>query len=81
MNRFTLAVLGLALLGAGACENLSERENRALVGGGVGAAGGAAAGGLTGSSPAAGAAIGGGAGAATGALTKKGDIPGEELLD
>jgi hypothetical protein len=43
--------------------------DRALSGGGLGAAGGAAVGALTGTSVLGGAAIGGAAGAATGALT------------
>lgn len=78
--RTAFGVLGLALLLTGACENLSEQQNRALVGGGVGAAGGAAVGGLTGGSATTGALIGGAAGAATGALTRRGDLPGEDIF-
>ena len=59
----------IIVLGAGlaACGNTTG--DRALSGGGLGAAGGAAIGALTGTSVLGGAAIGGAAGAATGALT------------
>lgn len=80
MTRLMTGLLGLALMALVGCENLSDQQNRALVGGGIGAAGGAAIGGLTGNSPTTGALIGGGAGAATGALTRRGDIPGEEII-
>lgn len=62
-----VAVLALAL---SACSNLSDREQRALSGGAIGAAGGAVAGALLGN-PAAGAAAGGAAGAAAGALINR----------
>lgn len=82
MKRLIVTVAaGMGLLAMAACENLSEQQNRALVGGGIGAAGGAVGGQILGGRPGTGALIGGAAGAATGALTKEGDIPGEELLD
>lgn len=61
---------GLILISAllvTACSGLSNREQRALTGGAVGAAGGAAVGAIVGN-PWAGAAIGGAAGTAAGAL-------------
>lgn len=60
-----ITVLGLA---AG-CANLSEREQRTLTGGAIGAAGGAAVTAITGGSLILGSLIGAGAGAAIGALT------------
>jgi osmotically inducible lipoprotein OsmB len=60
----TLALLALGLAGCG-----QTTGERALSGGGIGAAGGAAVGALTGTSLLGGAVIGGAAGAATGALT------------
>ena len=63
-------VAGLALAGCG-----ESRGDRALSGGGMGAAGGALLGAIVpGFSPLTGALIGGAAGAATGALTDKNDI-------
>lgn len=63
-------VAGLALSGCG-----ESRGDRALSGGGMGAAGGALLGAIVpGFSPLTGALIGGAAGAATGALTDKNDI-------
>lgn len=79
--RAPLPILGLAALSLAACENLSQEQNRALVGGGVGATGGALLGGIVADDPLAGAALGAAAGAAVGALTEEGDVPGEELLD
>ena len=61
---FTIIALAVGL---SACGNTSG--DRALSGGGLGAAGGAAIGALTGTSVLGGAALGGVAGAATGALT------------
>jgi osmotically inducible lipoprotein OsmB len=67
-----LAIAVLITLGLAACgETTGER---ALSGGGIGAAGGAAVGALTGSSVLGGALIGGAAGAATGALTSPSQI-------
>ncbi len=63
--------LGLAL-GLSACGQ--STGDRALSGGGIGAAGGAAVGALTGTSVLGGAALGGAAGAATGALTSPGTV-------
>ncbi|MGM0583876.1 MAG: hypothetical protein ACQEUZ_04435 [Pseudomonadota bacterium] len=51
-----------------------SQGDRALSGGGLGAAAGAAGSALTGGSPAAGAVVGGAAGAAAGALTDPEDI-------
>ena len=63
-------VAGLALAGCG-----ESRGDRALSGGGMGAAGGALLGAIVpGFSPLTGALIGGAASAATGALTDKNDI-------
>lgn len=67
----TLGVLGLAgalMMGCG-----DRPGERALTGGGIGAAGGAAAGAALGS-PGTGALLGGAAGAATGALTDRRDL-------
>ena len=67
----TLGVLGLAgalMMGCG-----DRPAERALTGGGIGAAGGAAAGAALGNAGA-GALLGGAAGAATGALTDRSDL-------
>ncbi len=69
---FAAAVLGLALVGTTACENMSRMEQRALSGGAIGAAGGAAVGAITGGSLLTGALVGGAGGAAIGALTTPG---------
>lgn len=61
-----LAVLILALAG---CSGMSEREQRTLSGGAIGAAGGVAIGALTGGSALLGGVVGGAGGAAIGALT------------
>jgi hypothetical protein len=64
-------VVALLCLGALAgCSNMSQREQRTLSGGALGAAGGAVIGAVTGSWVA-GALIGGAGGAAVGALTSK----------
>ncbi|WP_298379433.1 hypothetical protein [Azospirillum sp.] len=71
-TRRTATGLALLVMAAGAlagCENLSRRENNALVGGGVGAAGGAVIGSVTGGSAIYGGLLGGAAGAAVGALS------------
>jgi osmotically inducible lipoprotein OsmB len=70
MRRVMAVLLGLGLMGAVGCANLTPRQQRALSGGAIGAAGGAALGAITGGSPALAAAIGGAGGAATGALIK-----------
>jgi hypothetical protein len=62
-----ISAIGLIALGLAACSD--PRGQRALIGGGIGAAGGAGIAALTGGSPLAGAAIGGAGGAAVGALT------------
>jgi hypothetical protein len=66
-TRLRLAAALLLGLGLAACAD--PVGQRALVGGGIGAAGGAGIAALTGGSPLAGAAIGGAGGAAIGALT------------
>jgi hypothetical protein len=64
-------VVALVCLGALAgCSNLSQREQRALSGGALGAAGGAVIGAVTGSW-AVGALVGAAGGAAVGAITSK----------
>ncbi len=63
---FVLMVGGVLVSG---CSNLSNRENRALTGAGLGAAGGAVIAGATGGSLLVGGLIGGAGGAAVGALT------------
>ncbi|HZH26924.1 MAG TPA: hypothetical protein VEY95_07040 [Azospirillaceae bacterium] len=80
MMRISVIAAGLLLIGTAACENLSDQQNRALVGGGIGATGGAAVGHVTGLGAGTGAVLGGGAGAATGALTQRGDVPGERAV-
>ncbi len=67
LKNLTMIVFG-ALVLAG-CSNLSQREQRTLSGGAIGAAGGATIGALTGGSAVMGGVIGGAAGAAVGALT------------
>lgn len=68
MFRKIAAVAVAAVLLTG-CSNLSHRENRALMGAGIGAAGGAVVGAVTGGSPWVGGLIGGAGGAAVGALS------------
>jgi hypothetical protein len=65
----TLAILGLILAACG-----SSTTDRALSGGGIGAAAGAGTSAVTGGSPITGGLLGGAAGAATGALTDEDDI-------
>lgn len=66
------AVLLAALLMTSACSNMSERQQRALSGGAIGAGVGTVGGLLVGGNPVAGAALGGAAGAAVGAYTDVG---------
>ncbi len=61
-----------AMLALSACG--TSTSDRALSGGGIGAAGGAALGAITGGSVVGGALLGGAAGAAAGALTKPDDV-------
>lgn len=63
-----ISTVGLAQA-LGACENMSETQQRTLSGGAIGAAGGAALGAVTGGSAAAGALIGGAVGAGAGYVT------------
>ncbi|WP_417515640.1 glycine zipper domain-containing protein [Minwuia sp.] len=63
-------VLGLTLV-LGACENMTDTQQRTLSGGALGTAGGAALTALTGGSVVAGAVIGGAVGAGAGYLTGK----------
>jgi osmotically inducible lipoprotein OsmB len=65
-----LAVALLCLAALAGCSNMTQREQRALSGGALGAAGGAVIGAVTGSWVA-GALIGGAGGAAIGAVTSK----------
>jgi hypothetical protein len=64
-----LAILGLILTACG-----SSTTDRALSGGGIGAAAGAGTSAVTGGNPITGGLLGGAAGAATGALTDEDDI-------
>ncbi|HXH13964.1 MAG TPA: YMGG-like glycine zipper-containing protein [Alphaproteobacteria bacterium] len=68
MQRLLALFLGLMIVVAVGCANMTPTQQRALSGGAIGAAGGAAVGAIVGGSPALGAAVGGAAGAATGAL-------------
>ena len=63
-----LFILTVTVLALSACQ-MNQKEQRAVVGGGIGAAGGAVAGDLTGFGAGKGALIGGGAGALLGAVT------------
>jgi len=67
MKRFAFASAVAVLLGVAGCSNMTQQENNALAGAGIGAVGGTIIGAMAGS-PAVGAAIGGAAGAATGAM-------------
>jgi len=62
--------LMLVAVAAAGCSGMTERQQRALSGGAIGAAGGAAVGAITGGSAITGALIGGAGGAAIGALTR-----------
>jgi hypothetical protein len=64
-----LAILGLILAACG-----SSKTDRALSGGGIGAAAGAGTSAVTGGNPITGGLLGGAAGAAAGALTDEDDI-------
>lgn len=68
----TSALTAMLALGLTACGNTSGE--RALSGGGLGAAGGALVGGLAGGSMVGGALIGGAAGAIAGAVTDRDDV-------
>ena len=67
-----LVASSIALLGLAACGE--TQGDRAISGGGIGAAAGAGIGALTGGSILGGAVLGGAAGAAGGALTDKDDV-------
>jgi osmotically inducible lipoprotein OsmB len=67
-KKLLAATLAVGLLAG--CSNMSQREQRALSGGALGAAGGAVIGALTGSWVV-GALVGGAGGAAVGAVTSK----------
>lgn len=67
LSSLRIAAVSLVALAVAACAD--PVGQRALIGGGIGAAGGAGIAALTGGSPLAGAAIGGAGGAAVGALT------------
>lgn len=69
MSWTSIRAAGVALLALGAAACSDPVGQRALIGGGIGAAGGAGIAALTGGSPLAGAAIGGAGGAAVGAVT------------
>jgi hypothetical protein len=69
MKRFAILLIPVLLLGAAGCSNMSNREQRTLSGGAIGAGGGALIGAVTGGSPLVGALIGGAGGAVVGALT------------
>jgi hypothetical protein len=71
MTSLRSIVILLAILGLGACSDLSKREQKILSGGAIGAAGGAAIGALTGGSWVAGGLIGAAGGAAVGAILPK----------
>jgi osmotically inducible lipoprotein OsmB len=64
-----LAILGLILAACG-----SSKTDRAISGGGIGAAAGAGTSAITGGNPVTGGLLGGAAGAAAGALTDEDDI-------
>ena len=68
MRFATIGFLVAMLAATTACSNMSQREQRALSGGAIGAAGGAAIGAVTGGSWLTGALVGGAGGAAVGAL-------------
>ena len=72
IKQAAIAVSAIALLGLAACGE--TKGDRALSGGGLGAAAGAGVGALTGGSILGGAVIGGAIGAAGGALTDKDDV-------
>ena len=72
MKKPSLVLVAIVALMAAACSGMSNKEQRALSGGAIGAGGGALVGAAAGA-PLTGALIGGAAGAATGALTSKDD--------
>lgn len=73
MKRSALAALVSVLMVTSACSNLSEREQRTLSGGALGAAGGAILG-VIGGGVVLGAVAGAAAGAAIGAVTNKDQV-------
>jgi osmotically inducible lipoprotein OsmB len=72
MKSVVIAITTVAMLGLAACG--TSTTDRAVSGGGIGAADGAGVGALTGGSVVGGALLGGAAGAAAGGLTKKDQI-------
>lgn len=68
MRSATICFLAAIVAGTSACSNMTQRQQRALSGGAIGAAGGAAIGAVTGGSVLTGALVGGAGGAAIGAL-------------
>ena len=71
MNALRILVLGVALIGLGACSHMTEKEQKMLSGGAIGAAGGAALGLVTGGGLVAGGLIGAAAGTVAGAVMAK----------
>lgn len=76
MKNFSLRMVAVfsLILPLAACSGLSTQQQRALSGGGLGAAGGAAIGLLAGGGVVAGALLGGAAGAAIGAFTSENQV-------
>lgn len=68
MRYITIGLVVTVLAATAACSDMSQRQQRALSGGAIGAAGGAAIGAVTGGSVLTGALVGGAGGAAVGAL-------------
>jgi hypothetical protein len=70
MKAMRILALLLIFAGLAGCSNMSEKEQRMLSGGAIGAAGGAALGAVTGGSWVLGGLIGGAVGTAAGAIVK-----------
>lgn len=68
MHHIKVLGLSLLLMALVGCAHMTERQQRALSGGAIGATGGAVVGTVVGGNPAVGAAVGGAVGTATGAL-------------
>ncbi len=68
MHHIKVLGLSLLLMAMVGCAHMTERQQRALSGGAIGATGSAVVGTVVGGNPVAGAAIGGAVGTATGAL-------------
>ncbi len=66
MRPRTSLILALFVCACSGCAGMSEREQRTLTGGAIGAGGGAVLSGISGGRPAVGAAVGGAVGALTG---------------